>query len=343
MYFEVYPDIIFILNFILDFILLYLLKKINRKEGTFIRRIAAAAVGAAVAALAGLFPWMNVILRVIIMNIAAAVFMVRIAFGKMGKGELVKQVIVLYLITYAVGGLINTVYYNTGIKVQLVRFGEFFLYSGISWGFIAVAFTAVSLLALAVIWFYRCYAGSRMEVYDVELFLMDNHIKTKGLLDTGNGLFDPVTGKAVIIMEASLLEVLLTEGMRTQFDRTKAMLEGRTVGVNPVRKDSVETNPVGTDSVEANPVGIDSVEADSDGIGAEGGGEEFLPLKWIPFRSIGREKGMMAGLVLDKLVIYTGQSSSSINKVIAAVCDNQLSAQKEYQVILHKDMIPNNR
>ncbi|HHV13131.1 MAG TPA: sigma-E processing peptidase SpoIIGA [Clostridiales bacterium] len=310
MYFEVYPDIIFILNFILDFILLYLLKKINRKEGTCIRRIAAAAVGAGVAALVGLFPWMNVILRVIIMNFAAAAVMVRIAFGKMGKGELVKQIIVLYLITYAVGGLINTVYYNTGIKIQLVRFGEFFLYSGISWKFIAVAFTAASLLALAVIWFYRCYAGSRMELYDVELFLMDNHIKTKGLLDTGNGLFDPVTGKAVIVMEASLLEALLTEGMRTQFYRTKAMLEGTSLGTA------------------------------SDGPGAEDGKEEFLPLKWIPFRSIGREKGMMAGLVLDKLVVYAGKNVGSMNKVIAAVCDNQLSPQKEYRVILHKDMIP---
>ncbi|MDF2510856.1 MAG: putative rane protein [Herbinix sp.] len=305
MYFEVYPDIIFILNFILDFILLYLIKKINRKESTLIRRIAAAAVGAGVAALVSLYPWMNAILRVIIMNLVTAIFMIRISFGKMGKGDLIKQVITLYFITYAIGGFVNTVYYNTNIKIRLIQFGEFFLYSDISWQFIALIFAIVLVLMLIIIWLYRCYVGSKMELYDVELFLLNNHIKTKGLFDTGNGLQDPVTGKAVIIVENSLMDSLLPEKMRARFHQTKAILEG---------------NHTGT-------------------VAEDDGEEDFLPLKLIPFRSIGTEKGMMVGLVLDKMVIYEGQKSSCINKVIAAVCDNQLSPQKEYHVILHKEFI----
>jgi stage II sporulation protein GA (sporulation sigma-E factor processing peptidase) len=303
LYFEVYPDIIFILNFILDFILLYLLKKINRKESTLIRRTAAAVIGAGAAVLVSLDPWMNVILRMVIMNVVTAIFMIIISFGKMGKGDLVKQVIALYFITYAIGGFINTVYYNTNIKIRLIQFGNFFLYSEISWQFIAAIFLIVFLLMLIIIWFYRCYMGSKMELYDVELFLLNNHIKTKGLFDTGNGLLDPMTGKAVIIVETSLIESMLPDSMRTRFHRTKAILEG---------------NHTGT-------------------VAEDDGEEEFLPLKLIPFRSIGTKKGMMVGLVLDKLVIYEGSKSSCINRVIAAVCDNQLSPQKEYHVILHKE------
>ena len=305
MYFEVYPDIIFILNFILDFILLYLLKKISRKESTLMRRSAAAFVGAGVTVLVSLYPWMNVILRVVIMNFVTAIFMIKIAFGKMGKGDLVKQVITLYFITYAIGGFINTVYYNTNFKIQLIRFGKFVLYSDISWQFITAIFAIVFLLMLIIIWFYRCYVGSKMELYDVELFLLNNHIKTKGLFDTGNGLLDPVTGKAVIIVETSLMESLLPDKMRARFHRTKAILEGNLTGT----------------------------------VAEDDGEEEILPLKLIPFQSIGTKKGMMVGLVLDKLVIYEGQKSSCINKVIAAVCDNQLSPQKEYHVILHKEFI----
>lgn len=305
MYFEVYPDIIFILNFILDFLLLFLLKKINRKESTLMRRTAAAFLGAGVAVLISLYPWMNVILRVVIMNIVAAVLMIIIAFGKMGKGDLVKQVITLYFITYAIGGFINTVYYNTSIKIQLIRLGEFLLYRNISWQFIAAIFAIVVIFMIIIIWLYRCYAGSKMELYDVELFLLQNHMKTKGLFDTGNGLFDPVTKKAVIVVETSMIESLLPDTMREGFYKTKALLEGS------------HTETVGEDGRE----------------------EETLPLWLIPFRSIGAQKGMMVGLMLDKLVIYEGSKSSCFNRVIAAVCDNQLSPQNEYHVILHKEFI----
>lgn len=305
MYFEVYPDIIFFLNFILDFILLYLLKKINRKESTLVRRTAAAAAGAGAAVFVGLYPWMNVIVRIIIMNFAAAILMIRIAFGKMGKGDLVKQIITLYVITYAIGGFINTVYYNTNIKIQLIQFGDLLLFSNISWKFIAMIFAVVLILMLMLLWFYRCYAGSRMELYEVELYLHNNHIKTKGLFDTGNGLIDPISGKAVIIVETTLVESLLSEKMRTRFRQTKTLLEGNLMGT------------------------MEEEEKE----------EEFLPLKLIPFSSIGTKKGMMVGLELDKLVIYEGEKSSSIDKVIAAVCDNQLSPQKEYHVILHKEFI----
>ena len=73
MYLEVYPDIIFILNFFLDYLLLYLLKKVNRKDSSIPKLIGAAACGAIFAVIIGIYPWQNVIIRFLMINVVASI------------------------------------------------------------------------------------------------------------------------------------------------------------------------------------------------------------------------------------------------------------------------------
>lgn len=305
MYLEIYPDIIFILNFFMDFVLLYLLKKVNRKSGRLVRLMGASAFGAVITVLVSIFPWMNIILRFLLMNVFTAVIMLWIAFGRMKGMELVKQMIALYLLTYFVGGLLNSIYYYTDFRERLIKYGSFLVLSNFSLIYIIFAGAGLIPAVWFLLWLYRKYQSERKETYDIELFYQNQSIHTRGLMDTGNCLYDPIFKKPVIIVEAPLFKELLPQPLCSELEEARAKLSGSA----------------------------------SDWSLSTSGSGSTLRLKIIPYQSIGKAKGMMLGLTLDKVLIHTGKETICNEKVTAAICDNHLSAKEDYHVILHKELI----
>jgi stage II sporulation protein GA (sporulation sigma-E factor processing peptidase) len=305
LYFEVYPDIIFVLNFIIDFILLYLVKKINRKDSSLKRRLFASAFGAASIASLSFFPWISAGIRFLLINICSAVVMLYIAFGRMRKVDLLKQAITLYLITYFLGGLINSVYYHTNFRLYLIRFGNSIVFSNISWRFVIIIVLMVIPITVLILWIFRIYQSSLRETLDTEIVWGERSIHTRGLVDTGNCLYDPIFKKPVIILEKTLLGELLEPELLKEFDSIKSFMEA--------------------DSPAAEDLGEES--------------SHTLNIRLIPYKSIGKPQGMMLGFVLDKVVIYKGKDTVCNEKVTAAICDNHLSTKEEYHVILHKELL----
>jgi stage II sporulation protein GA (sporulation sigma-E factor processing peptidase) len=304
LYLEVYPDIVFILNFLIDFILLILLKKINKKKSSFKRLTGSAAAGALFAALLSIFPWLHPIIRFVLMNIAAAAIMVLLAFGRMKKADFMKQVITLYLITYFAGGLINSIYYYTNLRLTLIQVGNT-IFSNLSWLFVMAVMLLLIPAAILLLWLLRWYKAGSPETYEVELFFNDRSIQTKGLLDTGNCLYDPIFKKPVMVIENTLLGNLLSTEFLGFMDKAKLYMEG-----NVSAEQSLNT------------------------------GRDYLNrLRFIPYQSVGKTQGMMLGLMLDKVLIHTGKETICNEKVTAAICDNHLSTKDDYHVILHKELL----
>ncbi len=304
MYLEVYPDIIFILNFFLDFIILTILKLVSRKKSRIGKRILAAVIGAIAAAIIGIFPWMNIVIRFIFLNIGAATLMLILAFGRMKRTELAKQLIVLYLITYFFGGLINSIFYHTGFRLFVINFGTSIGFSNASWEtvFLIAIFMipGVSLL----LWLYRWYKSGVSEIVDVELVFHGRMLITKGLIDSGNCLYDPIFKKPVIVIEGTQLTNLLSPEENLELAAAKDCLNG---------------------NAAASEVCFEDVTG-------------LLPMKIIPYQSIGKKHGIMLGIVLDKVLIYQGKETICNEKITAAICDNCLSTKEEYHVILHKEL-----
>ncbi len=304
MYLEIYPDIIFILNFFMDFILLYLLKKVSRKNSSLKRMLGAAAVGGIFTVMVSIFPWINIILRFLIMNVAASIIMVWIAFGKMKKLELFKQIVALYLITYFVGGLINSIYYYTNTREKLIKIGTSLILSNKSWKIVIITMLCMVPISYLVLWMLRWYQSEKKETYEVELTYNNHSIVTRGLMDTGNCLYDPIFKKPVMIVENSLLKELLPTQAISELENARSYLENTAVGVAPKIND-----------------------------------EYLLRFRMIPYQSIGRSKGMMLGVILDKVLIHTGKETICNEKVTVAIYDNHLSVKDDYHVILHKELM----
>ncbi len=304
MYLEIYPDIIFILNFFIDYTLLLILQKVNRKDSSLKKRLAASAIGAAFAVLAGVFPWMNEVIRFVLLNVFAAILMLTVAFGRMKKWELMKQVAALYLITYFIGGLMNSIYYYTDFRETMISLGNSFVISNFSLKFVIIIIICLVPALYLFLFLRNRYRSDKKEIYEIELYLNGESIHTQALMDSGNCLYDPVFKKPVMVMENLLAKELLKEQVYKEFEATKNYMEGR------------EAN-IGTAVMQ----------------------EQELRLRFIPYQSIGKTRGMMIGLLLDKVLIHTGKEIICNEKVTAAICDNHLSTKDDYHVLLHKELI----
>jgi stage II sporulation protein GA (sporulation sigma-E factor processing peptidase) len=278
---------------------------VNKKSSSWKRLIGAAASGAVFAVIVGIFPWMNIIVRFVLMNVVAAIIMLFIAFKRMKMADLFKQVITLYLITYSIGGLINSIYYHTDFKLYLMNLGNALTFSNISWRFIISVILLLIPVVLLIFWLYRRCQSEVRETYEVELFLENRSIHTKGFMDTGNCLYDPVFKKPVMVIESSLLEHLLSTEFCKDLDQAKQYLDENADGI----------------------MQLDIKD------------EHLRRLRFIPYQSIGKTQGMMLGLLLDKILINTGTQKICNEKVTAAICDNHLSTKEDYHVILHKDLV----
>jgi stage II sporulation protein GA (sporulation sigma-E factor processing peptidase) len=305
LYLEVYPDVIFILNFFIDFILLLLLKKVNQKRSKKLRLIGAAAVGALFAVFVSVFPWINIVIRFVLMNVVASVLMLIIAFDRMKIMDLLKQVIVFYLLTYFVGGLMNSIYYYTNFRVSLMRLGNITVFEKISWKFVVVIILAIIPVTSLALWLFRWYRSNLKEVYMVDLYLDNRKITTRGLMDTGNCLYDPIFKRPVMIVEYAVLKELLTEEFSRDIENLKRCIEDNNLNWN---EGMISSN-------------------------------QLPRIKIIPYQSIGKAQGLMLGIQLDQVIIHTGKENKSNEKVTAAICDIRLSQQEDYHTILHKELV----
>ena len=265
----------------------------------------ASGAGSLCAVAVSIFPSMNTILRFMILNILAATIMVRIAFGTLKLPDMIKQVVALYLITFFTGGMLNSLYYYTNIREKVIRISNALTISNLSAKYILAMIVCLIPITYVSLWFLRWYQSDQRDTYEVELFFREHSIHTRGLMDSGNCLYDPVFRKPVMVMENSLIKDLLPIEFCEEIEAAKHYLDG-----DEVKKDIFP-----------------------------GDNDHALRLRFIPYQSIGQSKGMMLGFMLDKVLIHTEKEIICNEKVTAAICDNHLSTKDDYHVILHKELI----
>ncbi len=336
MYLEIYPDVVFVLNFVLDFILLLMLMAVNRKKFRILRLSSAAAIGALAAVIVSLAPWLESMqimangrslcyflyqTGLFLLKVASFLFMLRIALGKMKWKELLKQGVIMLLLHLTLGGLMNSLYYYTNIREYVLNLGSRLIISNLSIWFVLAVMLAALLLGLGLIAFYRLCRRNSRETYEVKLCLDKKSVATIGLYDTGNCLYDPVIHRPVIVVEDGIMDELLRKEWGIGLQDAQNYLSP-------------------TDKTIAEDIRIEAATAWDQALEQSELSDRVLPrIRFIPYSSIGKAKGMMMGLMLNKVLIQKGEETLCREKIIAAVCDWRLSPGKEYHVILHKDLL----
>lgn len=192
----IYIDSLFFLNLAVDYLLLLVTGRICSAQ---LRRwlIALGAfIGAGYSVLV-LLPGAGFLSRWPV-KLAFAMLMVVVAFWR--EKHLGRCVVVFLAVSSGFGGAVYAVsiignsapggglYFPVSLRVLLLSF--------------AVCYCAVSLV------FRRSADKTAREKLDMRIYLDSHEVKLRALRDTGNGLYDPISGCGVCIAESSSLEAL---------------------------------------------------------------------------------------------------------------------------------------
>ncbi|MBS6196020.1 MAG: sigma-E processing peptidase SpoIIGA [Clostridiales bacterium] len=202
MYYEVYLDVFFVLNGTMDYFLLRLVNRLLHGSATPGRSLLGALAGAAGACIPVIFPG-NRFLNTILVHVIINTIMVRFGCNLKKIRVLIKGVFLLYAAAFLLGGMMQLLKTFTGTEGICI--------------FLATA--AVSQLILTV--GLRAYIrGEKREkqTYRILLYADGKCKEGTALLDTGNSLTDPASGKPVSVGTIQMLDGLLPEETRKQLE-----------------------------------------------------------------------------------------------------------------------------
>lgn len=204
----VYLDVFFIINFIMDYMIILITSRIAKVKKKRIRQLAGAGCGALYSVIV-IKPLTNHLFKITLVNILIAAVMVLISFGFTSASVYIKNVFLLFVVSFTMSGIINYLYYSTviGKYVRNVLSGNSNKVVNAR-KFILVSVLAYILLSAIV----RIIFSIRKDMelyYDVKITFRGKSVVVRGLYDTGNGLTEPVSGKMVHIAEYKILKPLL--------------------------------------------------------------------------------------------------------------------------------------
>ena len=205
MYEEIYIDVVFVTNLLTDYILLRLTAFLLRCRAGRGRCLIAAAAGALFSCLLLYIPIDGSLPVFWLLHGACALGMLKGAFAIRQGSLLLKALAVFYLTAFLTGGFWEAVA-GDGLSLFAFLVVSLAVYLGIG-----------ALLAAA-----DAARASRAHIYPVTLSYRGRERTAYGFYDTGNLLTDPVSGEPVSVMEAALLDEMLSKDLA---DRLKHLQE----------------------------------------------------------------------------------------------------------------------
>lgn len=251
--------------------MLLLTKRLLGRQASFRRLLMGAAIGglwACTAVLLSLsFWWLEALL-----SFLAAMLMTMAAFRLKKIREILSAAGCFYLCASAAGGLVNVFYYRTpaGRAMQSAVMPAYQL---------AVFLTAAFLILYTGLRLFGRYRRNEQMIYDVELWHHGKNVCLKGLMDTGNRLYTPVSHEPVHILS---------------YDACHSLLSSLNL--------------------------------------------EEQNLRMIPFRSLGKDNGMIMGLVIEKMTLRQNGYEHTVTSPVIGLSKGSLCTNGQYQMILHPDI-----
>ena len=184
-----------------------------------IRILLASLIGAvyAVLAYAGVFPiYANLITKIIL-----SICMTYIAFNPKKLKGLIKELILFYLVSFALGGCAFALLY-------IVRPQDIFMKNGVYIGTYPLKIALLGgitgfVITYVAIKIVKTRITKNEIIYKAIIKIEEQEIEINVLLDTGNMLKDPISGDAVIMVEKNKLYKILPNEM---LDNTNKFLGG---------------------------------------------------------------------------------------------------------------------
>ncbi len=245
------------------------------------------------------FPALN-FLYSIIMKILISMLIIVITFMPYKFKSFFKLLGIFYLISFMFGGAAFALFYLTDFNGLLSN--GIFYFGNFSIKLLIYS-GLVAYILIHFCWEYVQTKISRENIYiSICIEVDENKSQIKALLDTGNSLKDPVSKCPVIVVEYSAIEELLPEDIQFIFK------SGAQINLSEI-----------TDSLQTS--------------------KWINRFRMIPFKSLGKENGLLVGFKPDRVQMIEKKNLKSIDDIIIAVYEKSLSKNGDYSALLHPDIL----
>jgi stage II sporulation protein GA (sporulation sigma-E factor processing peptidase) len=302
----VYADLIFLLNFLMDAAMLIVTAKTRKISFKWWRIVGSSFLGASYVVI--MFLPVPLFLFTFSVKCMFCIGMIMTAFGFGSLQNLLRNLGTFLLVNFAVAGGMFGIHYVLASSSDVMK-GIVFTQSGVAMFQIQIGSVLfVLLLLIPLLWWFRTVLQSSKQrevltayVAEVTIHVGDYTASCKGLIDTGNQLYDPLTRTPVMVMEVSEWgDVLPVEWLQR----------------------------------------IRSADVDQiiSGLGVE---EFIWQdrLRLVPYRGVNRNTQFMLAIKPDKVVITHNSTRIEASKVLIGLDGGKLCSDGTYQAIIHPALI----
>lgn len=198
----VYLDTLFLLNAGVDYLLLLCSARLAGEELNRLGMALGASLGGSYA-VAAVLPGMDFLLHPLC-KLGAAVLMVLVGLGR--SRRLLRQCVIFFALACAFGGGVMAIGLMGG---QGPKLGGGLIYSGLDVKMVLLSAAVCYVLITLALNRAGKHTASAGELVPVRLRLFDKEVDFTALIDTGNTLSDPVTGRQVVVADADRVVCLL--------------------------------------------------------------------------------------------------------------------------------------
>lgn len=196
MYYKLYIDSVFLMQLGMNLYLLALAGKVLKCTATHFRIFLGALAGAALSCMALVIPVSSLYMRILLSAIPVSMCMIRVCFGI--KRSLFRSSLIMAGCGFFIGSIMIWVLnrlrmiMNDGVGMTVIM---------------AVGYLAYRILSVLIEWLQK-RKDSVMRMVQVPVPGLKQNIRIRALVDTGNHLTDPVSGKPVCIVSEKMARVI---------------------------------------------------------------------------------------------------------------------------------------
>ena len=297
-----YLDLILLLNWLFDSLLLYWTAILLKRKPKKLRIAVAGLVGALFILIS--FTSLYQVANSVLLKLAVSLVMILIAFGYLRLKTFAKACIVFYLVTFLTGGILMGIHFLFSYKlVASPSIGLFYVTKSygdpVSWLFVMIGFPAAWVYAKKVFEEMESTTVLHKGIVDVVIKMKEFSIVCKGLIDTGNQLYEPITNNPVMILSIS---------------------------------DDATNIPADVMGLLKEPINAQQL---SDYMKCSWGER----LRIIPYKVVGKEQQLMIAFRPDYIHIAAEEKVGYVRKGIVALTLQTLSHDGTYECIVHPRMM----
>lgn len=158
---------------------------------------------------------------------------------------------------------------------------------------------AISVISFKIV---KAKLSRRNMICEINIEMFSKEIRGKAYIDTGNMLKEPISGNPVIVVEKEILKNIVPEMI---LEQTEIILNGNLYEL----KDNKEYT------------------------------EYYSRLRVIPFKSIGKQNGMMLGIKPDRLSINFEEEDIVPQNIVIGIYDGKLSKNESFIALIGLELI----